>query len=137
MSYRQQQLEKLADSEKMKNKRQVQEVKKAQKRKIMAALSSSRATSWIQENLNAPKCRLLTDGAARHMNKNGKADFEGGGWKGKRLEEELRYYDQAYNWNYEPDAVKNVQYQLKTLKFNDRFSSAPYDATGQKGGDQN
>ena len=29
MSFRQQQLEKLADSEKMKNKRQIQEVKKA------------------------------------------------------------------------------------------------------------
>ena len=43
------------------------------------------------------------------MNKNNHSKFDAGNWKGKRLEDELRFFDQAYNRHYDPDAVKYVK----------------------------
>lgn len=94
----------------------------------MSVLSQQKVGNW-QDSLSVEETNLLLMGAARASNDHQRLKFEPGNWKGQKMLNEDKFYDQVYNRYYEPDKVKEIKYKHQEPRFQTQM---PYNLTGER-----
>ena len=102
-----------------------------EKRKSLSKLSNMRADAWAN-NVSIEQCDKVMSGAVRESSLRKRQEFEVGNWQGQRLQGDLKFYNNVYKRQYEPEAVKVIDERIDKIEHPVRNL---YDPIGEKGGE--